>query len=106
MEEKRLCHICGENYILEDDDLCDECFSKNCTLENCLEIGKEITEQYELNGFLASVFSVKSIENCLISAFMKLPQDRQEKLIEEYCGEDKFFFSAFLEEKAKNGNLH
>ncbi len=102
----RLCPICNEEYIKDDDDLCDTCFEKNCTIENCVEMGKEATEEYELNGFLASVYSKDEIEDCLLADFAKMPKHVQDEYITNYCGEDKYFLVEFLEEKMKNADLH
>lgn len=106
LEEVHKCPICDEDYIKEDEDLCEACFEKSCTIENCVEMGKEATEEYELNGFLTSVYSKDEVEACLLADFNKMPKHIQDRYITNYCGEDKYFFVDFLEEKMKNADLH
>lgn len=106
MVEGRPCPICGETYIAKNSDLCEDCFEDSCTLENCLEMGLDATEEYELNGFLASIFSKNKIEEILLEYFKQMPLEEQEHHIEEYCAEDKYYLTSFLEEKLKNENLY
>ena len=106
--EARLCEVCGEVYITDEDDLCEECLKTSSTLENCLDIGDDEAqrEQYKLNGFLASVFSEREIEELALKCFMELPKHLQQEYINSYCGSDTYFLVNYLKVKIKNVNLH
>jgi RecJ-like exonuclease len=99
--EAKCCPICDYTIIPKDEDICEDCIKEGCTLENCLEMGNDTTEEYDINGFLASVYSLDEVIECLLADFSKMPQHMQQEYIENYCKEDKWFFTDFLERKAK-----
>ena len=97
------CEKCGE-YCTEDeltDDTCDKCLSKHCNYENVLEMGIEYQENYEINGFLASVFDQIEVEAILMVTFERLPKNERDKYIKKYFNEDKEFALSWLKEQGK-----
>ena len=95
------CGFCGE-YCTEDDlveDICRKCLDEQCTYENVIEMGIECTENYELNGFLASVFSPREIEAILQITFEKMPKQTRDEYIEKYFNEDEYFSVSWLKER-------
>jgi hypothetical protein len=102
----KICPVCHENYMTEDEALCVECFETSCTFENCKEMGIEATENIDINGFLAFVFSDKEIEKILKNAFESMPESDQKLYIKKYCEEDVYFLASWLEERNKNDSVH
>ena len=104
--EAKQCPLCGASYIEDDADMCDNCFDYWATKENAFEMGLNEPTEIEINGFLASVFKETEILELLMREFDKLPTDIQKKYILNYCGEDKYYFKEWLEEKFRNANIH
>ena len=104
--EARKCPFCGYNYIADDDDLCDDCFDVWATKENAVEMGIDDRAEIEINGFLASVFTETEIFEVLLKEFDGLPPEIKRKHILNYCGEDKYLFKEWLEEKFRNVDIH
>lgn len=98
------CIVCGNVLKSEDYGICNNCIKRNITLDNCIELGKEWTEEITINGFLASYFRefVDEMEDLLIEA-IKSKQEHDpecvEKALEEYFNYDRECFISWLEEK-------
>lgn len=97
------CEACGEYYIEDDvtDGVCYKCFDKHCTYQNVMEMGIECQENYEINGFLASVFTPKEVEAILMVAFENMPEKERQNYIENYYDEDRWFVVSWLRENKK-----
>lgn len=98
------CIICGK--VIEDDNysICGSCITRNITLDNALSIGKEWTEEIEINGFLVSYFKdfVDELEDLLIEAIKSKYEKEPEvvnKSLKEYFDYDSDCFIRHLEEK-------
>ena len=101
------CPICDECYIKEDEDLCEVCLEEQCTLENCIDMCKQVKEEIEISEFLASVFTPQEIEECLLKEFKDMPEHMQKQYIQKYCESDTYRLVETLEERArKNADLH
>ena len=104
--EAILCRVCGEEYINPEIDICKDCLSYYSTQSTALEMGDDIKEEYEINGFLASVFTPSEVHELLCREFDALPKHMKDKYIYNYCNEDTYFFAEWLEERNKNVDLH
>jgi RecJ-like exonuclease len=104
--EAKECPFCGQTYISENEEFCDDCFDEWATRENAFEMGGEDTTEIEINGFLASVFNETEVFDILVKVFDEMPDEIKRKHILNYCGEDKYLFKEWLEEKFRNVDLH
>ena len=65
-EEATRCKICGEWFLDNGiDEVCEECKEQNLTYSNALKVGDEEKQTVEINGFLASVYSISEINDIL-----------------------------------------
>lgn len=106
-KEATKCPICHEYFLEDEIGCCTECFEKNLTKENCLKAGENL---YEVNDFLAFVFSQTEIEELLEREFDKLEDSFKKHFIREYAtqnsshGEDSFIRKII--ERNRYDNIH
>ena len=93
------CPICGEWINPEQGKICKECLEKEMTLENAIEFSKECGGFYsaELPDFFA-LYTAQEIEEILVKHIMST-EHKEQRSIEEYCKEDIYSFSDFIENK-------
>lgn len=65
-EEATRCKICGD-WFLDNGvgGVCEECKERNLTYSNALKVGDKEKQTVEINGFLASVYSISEINDIL-----------------------------------------
>lgn len=96
-----ICDLCRE-VVFEDDSyggVCLNCLDENTTFENALEFGDVNQYDIKINGFLASVFTDKEIEEILKKKYkehMDLFNSKSQEEIENFCFEDRWDFGHFL----------
>ena len=100
------CINCGNVLKSEDYSLCSNCIKRNITLDNCIELGKEWTEEVTINGFLASYFRgyVDELEDALVEVVKnkyECEPESVEKALKEYFDYGRDCFISWLEEKWK-----
>jgi predicted Zn-ribbon and HTH transcriptional regulator len=65
-EEAARCKICGEWFLDNGiDEVCEECKEQNLTYSNALKVGDKEKQTVEINGFMASVYSISEINDIL-----------------------------------------
>jgi predicted Zn-ribbon and HTH transcriptional regulator len=65
-EEAARCKICGEWFLDNGiDEVCEECKEQNLTYSNALKVGDKEKQTVEINGFLASVYSISEINDII-----------------------------------------
>lgn len=101
-DEPKSCRICGEKFLpdeLFDTDVCQSCIDEYSTLANLRAAGNVNKEYVEVNGFFATAFTEKEINDILEQKFTdKLLFDKEnaEKIISEYVDNDPDGFARIL----------
>lgn len=96
-DELGLCVICGNHTDGEYDGMCEQCISQyENDIKKCFEVGKNSTETFELNCFLASMFSVNEIEAILFDAL-----NRERMTCRRFIEEDPSWFGKCVIEMNK-----
>lgn len=106
-EELFQCKICGKYFT--DDDLtgkvCNVCIDESEDLDRCFKYGSECEESIAVNGFIASLLDVDTIESILWEKIKEAS-----KVIPINCSEfinsDRFWYAEqLIKEKEKNNEL-
>ena len=106
-EESTPCEICGSEHLEEDliGGVCDDCIDKHrYDIDMCFKVGKNDTENIEINCFLASIFDKTEIEEILFRELKEAEKCRKidcEKFIEI---DRDWFAERIAEEVRKNEN--
>jgi hypothetical protein len=102
-EETERCAICRKECLPDELDggVCEECIdSYRYNIDICVEIGKQSMEEIEINGFLASMYSIDQIESLL---WKDLVQASKEMRIDcsPFIDVDSSWFAERLTEEVK-----
>ena len=97
-EQAGHCLKCGEDFSLDEmvGSVCKECVEKAQTFDNALKYGEVRKAAVELNGFIAYAFSASEI-NEILANILKLENEHGHKDAVNYCGDDLYDFSEWLE---------
>lgn len=71
MVETYQCEVCGKIIPDDGDTICPECKAKIATYDNACELGDHYTKTIEINGFVASLFEDRDIEDILFDELGK-----------------------------------
>ena len=97
--EATQCKICGEWFDNEEmHGICECCLEEFETVPVALEMGKEYTEEVEINGFVANALSNEQINKILVKWVSENIIDHSKEVV-KYCNEDKEYFSEWIEQK-------
>jgi hypothetical protein len=97
------CEICGEWFT--DDEMtsgvCDGCIYEDVTVDRCLRYGADCEEKIAINGFVASLLGVETINRILCEEIRKASQIIPLNL-EEFVNIDKSWWAEKrIEDKEK-----
>ena len=96
--EAKECKVCGVWFNDEEHiGVCEGCLEDEETFENAVKLGRENTEIIEINGFLASLFSVEKINDILEQYAEQHFTDHCSEIV-HYCEEDKHYFADCVSE--------
>ena len=100
-EETVRCELCEGEFLADElcGYCCDECINSYINdIETCFAIGKEATENIELNGLLTSIFSKEEIEEILMNA---LREEQKKKPVDcsDFIDADRSWFAEMLVEE-------
>lgn len=97
------CEICGK-VIPDDDTICPECKAKIATYDNACELGDHDKKTYEINGFIATFFDERDVEDILFDTVGRYHIDIEEEARKYFEAdptryEDYYFFKKRMLEK-------
>ena len=98
LEEATRCSVCGD--WANKYGVCRFCLDNNESLDTAIDIGEKNKDEVSINGYVAFALTEDEINSILIE-HLKKSHDRSSKKIKEYCEEDMWYFSGYLEKKAK-----
>lgn len=98
--EAKECPFCG-CWIEKEKEVCNECFEKEITPENCFNFGINAEEEIKVNGFLATIFTQKQINNILTNAMYGINRNELQKKAEEFYKNDETWFEEQVIEELK-----
>lgn len=87
--EATKCEVCGEYFFDEyNTKVCEVCFDENVNFAMAEKIGSIETVSSEINGFIASVYSIEKINDILIRHAME-NYSGLDKLVARYCEKER-----------------
>ena len=99
VEAGNACELCG---AYTDAILCDSCWDELMTLDNAIDVGREIEAQVEINGFFEYYFDKKDINRILMRELRKELEFDTPADIKELCSD---YFTGTKEERKLLENL-
>lgn len=101
-KEAMKCPVCGEWFIEDTVDCCNNCFEENLTKETCISIGYN---SLDINDFFRQVFSDEEINEILEREFDKIDNGLKKHYYREFAIQTDRLGQKIAERK-KSENLH
>lgn len=103
---QKKCLKCGKQLQDSEYFVCNSCAKEECTLQTAIEIGKEYTEEIEINGFIATYFkdNICELEQIVLEAMLEIQMRNSNMIkecVEDYCECDTQFFKKWVGNKWK-----
>lgn len=105
LDEVEQCARCGKHLLPEElhgtvgSLMCDDCIDEVADVRTVLEYGYDnSTEVDGINGLFAYVYSAGEINDILLAHFTQMSEEKQNKWVSMYVGDDKSEFADWYDE--------